>query len=210
MVNDLKTTNLKNMVERKKGERNSLLKTRYALIEDAKRLNETALYIEEAKALINEVAQKTQAELQFHVSEIVSLGLSSIFPNPYKMEVEFVQKRGKTECNLFFSRDGHRIDPISGSGGGVVDIAAFALRVALWNLQRPQKRNVIILDEPFRFVSQNLRQEASKFLKEVSHKLGLQIIMVTHDPNLIECADAVFEVTQDNKGVSSIKKEDIV
>lgn len=158
---------------------------------------------EQAKEIIREVGIKTQEQLQYHISDITSLALEAIFPNPYKLEVEFVQRRNKTECDIFFTRDDNRVDPLSASGGGAVDVAAFALRIASWSLEFPHSRNVLILDEPMKFVSEGLRDKASHMLKEVSQKLGIQFIIITHEPKLTTYADKIFEVTN-KKGVSQV------
>lgn len=159
---------------------------------------------EQAREVIREVGIKTQEQLQFHISDITSMALEAVFKNPYKLEVEFIQRRNKTECDIYFSRNGKRIDPKDGSGGGAVDIASFALRIASWSLQRPHSRNTLILDEPMRFVSKNLRDSASQMIKQVSRKLSIQFIIVTHDSILSTYADKTFEV-KIKKGVSIVK-----
>lgn len=159
---------------------------------------------EQAKEIIREVGIKTQEQLQFHISDITSLALEAVFPNPYKLEVEFVQRRNKTECDIYFSRNGNRVDPLSASGGGAVDIASFALRIASWSLNRPHSRNTIILDEPMRFISADLIDKASYMLKEVSNKLGIQFIIITHNSQLTAYADKIFAVTKSKKEPSKV------
>jgi DNA repair exonuclease SbcCD ATPase subunit len=75
-------------------------------------------------------------------------------------------------------------------------ISAFALESGTDNL--------IILDEPFKFISRDLQERAGEILKKLSEKMKLQIIMVTHIPEFIEVADKVFEVRKNEKGVSRI------
>ena len=43
-------------------------------------------------------------------------------------------------------------------------------------------------------LSRDLHHKAAEMLKEISEKLGLQIIMVTHSEELIEAADKVFTI----------------
>lgn len=156
-------------------------------------LTEKEINLEEASNIARLVAEQTQSELSFHISDIVSHALSSIFEEAYKFELKFIQKRGKTEAELSFTRDGNEVDPMTACGGGVVDIASFALRLAMLMLQK-HKAPVLILDEPFRFVSADYQEKAGLLLKELSHKLGIQIIMVTHTDSLIADADKVFFV----------------
>lgn len=149
---------------------------------------------EKALSIIREVGLKTQQQLEVHISDITTLAQEAIFDDPYKVVVEFVQRRNKTECDITFERDGERINPLQASGGGPVDVAAFALRAASWSMQNPRSRNVLILDEPFRYLSVGLLPKAGEMLKQLSEKLDLQIIMVTHEEELAEMADKVFQV----------------
>ena len=151
---------------------------------------------EEAREIIREVGIKTQQALAFHVSDITSLALQSVFEDPYELVVDFVQRRNKTECDLYFARDGDRMNPMDASGGGAIDVASFALRVASWSMQRPRSRPVIVLDEPMRFLSTDLQPKASEMIQQLSKKLGLQFIIVTHEEELTEQADKIFKVRQ--------------
>ena len=64
---------------------------------------------------------------------------------------------------------------------------------------------MIILDEPFRFISRDLQARAGEILKMLSQKLGLQILMVTHIGEMIDIADKVFEVKKNLDGRSVVK-----
>lgn len=176
---------------------------------DIKKLKYQARNHEQALQIIKEVGLKTQQKLQFHISNITSLALESVFDNPYTLKVEFVERKDKTECLLTFERDGNEIDPIKDSGVGAVDVAAFALRVASWSMQMKKTRNVLILDEPFKHLkgeTENLR--VLQMIREISSKLGIQIIMVSDEriskEDIIDNADKVFEVSIRN-GISSVK-----
>jgi len=177
-----------------KGERNSAIKRIESLSEEIQKLKRQTVNVAEAQIILQTVAKQTQGELEYHISEIVSMALESVFDDPYTFQIKFVEKRGKTECEMVFKRDGVEIDPISASGGGAVDIASFALRIALWNLRKPKSLNTIVLDEPFRFLSSDLQPKAGEMLKTLSKKLNIQFIIVTHNKNLIECADILFTV----------------
>jgi len=195
---------IRSTIERKKGQKEEIDSNIFKLKESSLYLTKEIRHSEKAQAIIQNVAKKTQAQLEFHISDIVSMALDTIFDNPYKFKIEFVLKRNKTECELLFEKDREKINPLSASGGGVVDIASFALRIALWTLQRPQSRNTIILDESFKFVSKDLLPRVGLLLRKLSQKLNLQIILVTHLSELIEEADKVFQVSTDKKGISKI------
>ena len=161
--------------------------------------------IEEAQIFLQKVAQNTQEKLKFQIEDIVNLALESVFPNEYLFQMNFNVSRGKTEAELVFQdkRTGQTIDPMEASGGGVVDLTCFALRISAFALESGTD-NLIILDEPFKFVSKDLVSRAGEILKTLSKKMNLQIILVTHIPEFIDISDKVFEVKKNENGVSRI------
>ena len=190
---------LRKKLEHVKGDAARVAKTiqgyKVALKKNKRRL----LQYEQAKEVIREVGIKTQQQLQYHIADITSLALEAVFPDPYKLEVEFIQRRNKTECDIYFSKNGKRVDPLTASGGGAVDVASFALRIASWSMGRPHSRRTIVLDEPMRFVSEDLQEQASLMIKEISQKLGIQFIIITHNPAISAYADRAFKVKQNKK-----------
>ena len=169
-----------NQLKGKKDQLDSEYKKERKQVRQLKKLTEV---VEKALALTQIVAQQTQEELEYRISDIVTTALSSVFPDPYEFKVHFEIKRGKTEAKLVFSRDGEELDPLTASGGGVVDVASFALRLSCYLLQ-PQNQRVMILDEPFRFVSKEFLPAVSDLIEELSEKLDIQFIIVTHEEEL--------------------------
>lgn len=137
---------------------------------------------ETARELVQEVAQKLQQAVHNQIAGIVSLGLKTVFSEPYNFKINFEKKRGRTEARLIFERDGLELDPISAAGGGVIDVAAFTLRVACLSLSKPALRPTLILDEPFKNVSKTkgYLDQIPLLLEKLAEEMGLQIIMVTH------------------------------
>lgn len=161
--------------------------------------------IEQAQVFLQKIAQETQSKLKFQIEDIVNLALDACFPDEYEFRLNFNIARGKTDAELVFisKKTGREIDPMGSVGGGVVDLTSFALRMSMFMLER-EVDNVMILDEPFRFVSKDLQSRAGEILRKLSSRLGIQIILVTHIDNLIDVADRVFEVRKGFDGVSKI------
>jgi len=149
-----------------------------------------------AQKIAQTVAEETQRNLEEHISGVVTKAFQAIFDDPYEFRVRFETKRGKTECNLFFVKNEQEVEPLTAAGGGTVDVASFALRCAVWAMK--PNRPVFILDEPFRFLSRDLQHKASAMLKLFSETLGVQIILISHIPEIIENADSVIEVVNVN------------
>lgn len=151
---------------------------------DAKDLEELIGHIIEAQQIVQEAAKQVQQKAHEQIASIVSRCLETVFSEPYEFKIHFEQKRGKTEARLAFVRDGLEVDPITGAGGGVVDVASFALRLACLLLAQPPKRKFLCLDEPFRFLSKEFQPRVRGLLESLSKDLGIQILFTTHNTEL--------------------------
>lgn len=135
---------------------------------------------EEAQILAQIVAQKVQEEAHNQIASVVTKCFEAVFDDPYTFEIIFEKKRGRTEASLIFKKDGLEFDPLTSTGGGVVDVAAFALRLSCLMLSKPALRKILIMDEPFKFVSHEFRNRIRILLETLSKDMGVQFIMVTH------------------------------
>ncbi len=188
----------KNKIQQYKGKKEFLEKEFERRKTNIDKLQTRSLAIEKAQVFIQNVAKDTQEKIRFHIEDIVQLAIDTCFPNEYEFKMEFGIKRGKTEAELIFVQNENKIDPMDASGGGVVDITSFALRIAAWSLSKTD--NIMILDEPFKHLSNDLQSRAGEILKRLSNKLKLQIIMSTHIENIIDNVDRIFEVRRVKKG----------
>lgn len=200
---------IKEMVSTCKGIDFQLTKDIENYTQKEKQLNHDLKLLEDAQIFLQKIAQETQEHLRFQIEDIVNLALETCFPGEYIFQIKFEISRGKTEAELVFldQKTKRQIDPMNASGGGVVDLTTFALRIACYALERGTD-NVIILDEPFRFLSRDLQQRAGEILKTLSERMNLQIIMVSHIGEIIDVADKVFEVKKNENGISRVKVVD--
>jgi len=199
------TQELRNKLEQQKGKKLQIEDDIVSLQRTVRIKTRHVHDLEKAREIIRAVGLETQKQLQYHISDIASLALDSIFDKPYKLVLDFVERRNKTECDILFERDGHYMKPLQSSGVGAVDVASFALRIASWSMARPRTDNVIMLDEPFKHLSKDLHNRASEMIKEISNKLGIQFIINTHEPILAEYSDRVFQTSIKN-GVTKVKE----
>jgi len=185
--------NYQSIIDKAEGRLSILQETLIKKQEQLKQISIRLPAIEKAQALIQHKAQETQNQIKSHIEDIVNTGLDTCFPETYNCHVDFISKRGKTECDIYLHDEkSNRVNPLNDNGGGLCDIVSFSLRLACWVLSNTD--DVIILDEPFKFLSKNLRPLAGDLLKNLSQELNLQIIMVTHDEEMIEIADTIHQI----------------
>lgn len=141
----------------------------------------------DAQRALQEVAEQTQRAAHARLAAVVTRCLKAVFGDQaYEFVIRFEQKRGKTEARFAFLRGGLEVDPVDAAGGGVVDVAAFALRFAALLLGAPRRRKLLVLDEPFRFLSREYRPAVKALITTLAEEFGVQLLVVTHDPELFD------------------------
>lgn len=203
-------TNLRTKLEQERGKLSQLLSDKLSIEANLDRCLVLRIDIEEAQLIIQTVSQETQNQISDYISDLVTSALEAVFDNNYKLKLVFVQRRGQTEADLKFVRDGHEIDPMDASGGGVVNVGSFALRPALWSLTK-SSRNVLLVDEPIHFLHNKEAQgRFAELLSSMSEELELQIIMITGEKEseeILSRADRIFRLELVD-GITQIEVED--
>src|SRR3989304_4465377 len=80
-----------------------------------------------ARVIVQTVAEQTQKQIEFHINDLITKALQSVFTEPYEFKMKFVQRRNKTECDFFIVENGNECD-VFDEGGGLANIVNFALR----------------------------------------------------------------------------------
>lgn len=208
--------NIKDKLVEQEGMRKLYSKQKQELIKRKEDTQRRLKILLQSRAVAQEVAERTQKKLEFHISNLVSMALSSVFPEPYTFNLVFIQRRNKTEARLVFSKNGNETDDIlNAAGGGVADVASLALRISLWSIKKT--RPTMILDEAMKFLhSSEYQEKASQMMKEVCDKLGLQIILVSDQKDILKYADNVVEMksvggktvtsSEENKKINIVRR----
>ena len=201
---------LKDNLQKLKGKREKVTEELEQAKRDSRIYRRELRTAEKAQLLVQLVAQQTQDQLRYQLTELPRLALQSVFDDAYDFDVTFEIKRGKVEVEFWFVRDGVRINPKKNSGQGAVDIAGMALRPALWSLRVPRNRPTIWLDEPFKHLKgADANRRALAMLKEICKPRpernwpGLQIVMIADErasrEDIAEVADKLFEFKMKNR-----------
>ena len=156
-----------------------------------------------ARWVLSEVQKLTQEKCKTRVESLVTMAIKSVFDRPFGFELIFERKRDKMECRpvVYEIVDGVKQeydDPENDMGGGILDVISFALRVVLWSMEKPRTRNVMILDEPGKNLG-DLVPLFGNILRQISHELKIQLIVITHDPALMEIGDRSYHIEHDER-----------
>ena len=139
---------------------------------------------EEAQKALQEIAQRIQQQVHDHLAGIVTHCIQAVFfEHDWQFKLKFHKRRCKTEADIVFVKDEHELDPTTAAGLGVVDVAAFAARLACLKMSKPRVRQLLVLDEPFRFVNGEKYQDRMiGMIEELAEKLEVQFIIISDDP----------------------------
>lgn len=175
-------------------------------------------------AFLQAVLQSGQTTIQSVFNDLGSAAISKIFssgPSDEKRLNFAFETRNRSLCvdiQLIepWSPDGSNdkmedkaSDISKNSGGGLRDVASFALRMAMLELQAGAGMDgPVFLDEIFNCISVHNIHAAGEFLKELAKRTDRQMILVTHQPVLLGYADRIFMATPGPNKTIRIEQND--
>ena len=145
-----------------------------------------------ARAVIQSVSEETQKKIEHQVSDLVSVALAAVFPDPYKFVLEFKTARNKTECDIWLSKNNEKVKPFDACGGGVLDIASLACRISFFALSPTNP--IFAFDEPTSSVSSHYKEQVADLLRMLSDDFNLQFLITTHISEIVDIADRRVEL----------------
>ena len=158
-----------------------------------------------ALTVLQELEGAWRRSFESRLSSVVSDGLTAIFGEEIKLEVKSTVKRDATSMQLVLTQGGIEIDDIvGGTGGSLVSVLDVLLKILLL-VSAPDLRRVLVLDEAFRMVEARHLPALGQLLRELSDRLSMQFVLVSHETELLDAADIVYEVA--NGGVKLIKSQ---
>lgn len=185
--------NLKEKLNREIGKREQLEKQVEEQQERVATLFSTLDVTQETVQLLTALADQRRDYMKSKVEDLVTFGISAVFGIPYQFFFEVDENRGLRSMTPKVSLNGEVMDIVNAHGGGLVVVIGFLLRVVTLALLG-NKYKVMLLDETFSHVSEVYLEPLSMLIKTVTSRLGIQIILVSHQEILTAAADKVYEV----------------
>lgn len=198
---------LNNQIHVKLGERDSL---KQKLESTEKRLTDidaTTDKLVRTSQFLQTLSDVTRQQIIDRISSIVTDALQKIKdPNLiFKMKLSTGRNQVDVSFVVVEKDTGHELDILHSSGGTIADLITFPLKVSLLLKWSPQLSRLLLMDEQFKFVAVQDREALAEFIRQISEKLNLQTLLVTHMPELAARAHKVFGVTK--RGNRSIIEE---
>lgn len=127
---------------------------------------------------------------------VVSRGLTSVFGEEINVLLHTTTFRDTTSIELLIEQGALTTEVKGAKGGSLVQVLSFLLKVLMLISARPALHRTMVLDEPFAMVSREYRPRLCELLTELNARLGVQFIIVTHEPELVDCAKLAYEIKQ--------------
>lgn len=150
----------------------------------------------EAQLIVTRIAAETQRQIKVLVTDVGTKALQASLGTGWELDLDFVERAGRTEAPLQFLRGPNRIptNPIEADSGGACYISALGLRCSSLRMATPQLRPVLFLDEPAKDLNDPSRKAHERFaemIRQISDS-GIQFLIVTGVQEIKDVADKVF------------------
>lgn len=195
------------------GEARALATRGKALTVSVDRLASDRETAERVAGVLSRLADERDAAARVQVESLVTAGLQAVFGDGgEQLSFHLVQSTQRNSAHVEFVvrttlPDGEEFDTdvLSARGGGLAAVVGLLLRVVLILLTRQTGQkvsDVIVLDETLAMLSSDRLEAAGAFLRTLVDSTGLQVIMITHQSELEDCADVVHRLSLNVDGVT--------
>lgn len=139
------------------------------------------------------------------VENLQTEGLRTVFHDQdISVRAEVEEQRGKVSVNLVTHqvKGGQVIEGegLDGFGGAVVTVQSILLRLIVI-LQRGL-RPILFLDETLPAFDEGYVTDMARFLQALCHKLGVDLLLVTHNPALVDAADKAYKIRREGSAAT--------
>jgi len=175
------------------------------IAENQRRITELEAEDELLDLVANLIRQLVDAEVTDGVKAVERLqseGLREIFHDQeLSVRAEVEESRGKISVTLLTNqkrKDGSVVEGVSDQsfGGSVLTMQSVLMRITV--IFRRKMRPLLLLDETLVAVANRYVDRAARFLSTLCRRLGLDVLLITHDEALVSAAHRAYHVTNHN------------
>jgi DNA repair ATPase RecN len=197
------------------GEAQVLAKRGQELVNEVAVLSDERATADRVSGVLSKIGSERDAAARAQVEGLVTSGLQAIFEENLSFhlvestsrqtpQIDFVVRTHLPDSSSF------ETDVMNARGGGLAAVVGLLLRVVLILLTRASGKkapDVLVLDETLAHLSREYLDAAGQFLRTLCDSTGLQLIIVTHQQELVEFADVSYRLRLDANGRTVATKE---
>lgn len=161
----------------------------------------------QAVNFIQKCANHERSLVKDKVQAVISDALKEIYGNQYSINFDYSMKRNKTAVDIYLTKHtkiGDVVRKQDGFGGGVSDVISLPLKLLVLMALKDNSK-ILIADQPGKHMDQRI-DRFGYFLKAVSQKLGIQLIILTHHASLAQFADSVYEISMKDQVTTLVNR----
>jgi DNA repair exonuclease SbcCD ATPase subunit len=183
---------LKTLIDKNTFIKDSLEDKKREIQEDINNINKETDTLLELKDFLMSVSANYRDQLCNLFTSLVTEALTSIFEKDIRFNIKLYSYRNEPAIDVSVIEDNLEVDPQKSCGGGLNDIISFVIKIIFIYLKKSSK--IIILDEPLKFLSRDYIEQSSNFIHEISKRMNIQIILVSHKPDLEISCDKLINI----------------
>ena len=191
-----KIKDLSSLIEKNKILEEEYLKKVEKEIKERENLEDENLTLTELKEFLFQISANYREDICSLFTNLVTEALTSIFEKEIKFEIKLYSYRNEPAVDITVTEEDLEVDPQKSCGGGVNDIISLVLKIIFIYLKNSNR--ILILDESLKFLSRNYLEQASSFIRDISQRMNLQIILVSHKPELEVGCDNLITIEKEN------------
>lgn len=146
--------------------------------------------------LFKSLGGETQETLLASLKKFVTFGLQSVFGSLYSFNPVMVTEGKDVKVDFYVKTDEVEGKVTDAKGGGVAELVSILIQIYFMRVLKDEFRQVMILDTPMIHISKRYHGKVSALLKQLSEKLGMQIVLLTNTESFAEYADKAYQFTQ--------------
>jgi len=183
------------------GERSALLRKQSQKMDELLALKAEQVEIQKTKVVLDDLIKKFIGFQLDKIKEYVTYGLKTvIIDQNLEFDCEVITKNNKPWVELNTKNDkGTSENALDAFGGSIAQIESLILRVLA--ILQLKLYPLLIMDESLNAVSPHYLNNTSILLKELSKQLGIKILLITHNTEILAHADKVYRANDTKKGL---------
>lgn len=161
---------------------------------------------QEGLQFLTDLANSRRGAMKGKIEAVITEAVRLIYGDTYRVELSYSVKNNRSCLEIEMIRNtpaGEVRRDMSGFGGGMADTISVPLRLMVL-MGSKQTDKVCVLDECWKHMDLERVELVGKFLRLLSDRLGMQIVICSHHEKVREFADRTYEVAE-NSGVSKVE-----